>query len=61
MEFIEVKTDFRQGRNHALKVGGSESGEAQIEGAKRPKFECEARIEGKAREREGEGSGSGAR
>ena len=43
------------GRNHALKVGGSESGKARIEGAKRPKFEGKARIEGEARERAGGG------
>ena len=38
-----------------FKIGGSESGEARIEGAKRPRFEGEARIEGEARERAGEG------
>ena len=48
-----------QGRNHASKVGGSESGEARIEGAKRPIFDGEARIERKARERAGEGFGRG--
>ena len=41
------------------KLGGSESGEARNEGAKRPRFEGEARIEGEARERAGEGSGEG--
>ena len=35
-----------QGRN--FKSWGSESGEARIEGAKRPRFEGEARIEGEA-------------
>ena len=48
-----------QGRSHASKVGGSESGETRIEGAKRPRFEGEARIEGEAREGAGEGSGGG--
>ena len=42
-----------------VKGGGSESGEARIEGAKRPRFEGEARIEGEARERAGERSGEG--
>ena len=45
------------------KLGGSESGEAQIEGAKRPRFEGEARIKGEARERAGGGvwgGGSGS-
>ena len=37
------------------KLGGSESGEARIEGTKRPRFEVEARIEGEARERAGGG------
>ena len=51
-----------QGRNHASKFGGSnrakpESSEARIEGAKSPRFEGEARIEGEA----GKGSGEGAR
>ena len=46
---------IQQGRNHASKVGGSESGEARIEGAKRLRFEGEARIEGEARERAGGG------
>ena len=41
--------------------GGSESGEARIEGAKRPRIEGKARIEGEARERAGEESGEGAR
>ena len=50
---------IQQGRNHDSKVGGSESGEARIEGAKRLRFEGEARIEGEARERAGEGSGEG--
>ena len=44
-----------QGRRHASKVGGSESGEARNEGAKRLRFEGEARIEGEARERAGGG------
>ena len=39
---------IQQGCNHASKVGGSESGEARIEGAKRLRFEGEARIEGEA-------------
>ena len=52
---------FIQGRNHASKVGGSESGEARIQGAKRPRFEGETRIEGEARERAGKGSGEGTR
>ena len=43
------------------KLGGSKSGVARIEGAERPRFEGEARIEGEARERAGEGSGEGAR
>ena len=37
------------------KLGGSESGGARIEGAKRPRFEGEARIEGEAREKAGGG------
>ena len=37
------------------KLGGSESGEARNEGAKRPIYEGEARIEGEARERAGGG------
>ena len=52
---------IQQGRNHASKVGGSESGEARIEGAKRLRFEGEARIEGEARERAGGGVWGGAR
>ena len=43
------------------KLGGSESGEARIKGAERPRFEGGARIEGEARERAGGGSGEGAR
>ena len=49
-----------QGRNHASKVGGGNSGEARIRGAKRLRFEGGAQIKGKAREKAGEGSGEGA-
>ena len=50
-----------QGRSHASKVGGGgNSGEAQIRGAKRLRFEGGAQIEGEAREKAGEGSGEGA-
>ena len=34
-------------------------GEARIEGAKRPRFEGEARTEGVSRDKIGEGSGEG--
>ena len=44
-----------------FKSWGSESGEALIEGAKRPRFEGEARIEGETRERAGVSSGEGVR
>ena len=37
------------------KLGGSESGEARNKGAKRLRFEGEARIEGEARDRAGGG------
>ena len=40
--------------------GGGNSGEAQLRGAKRLKFEGGAKIEGKAREKAGKGSGEGA-
>ena len=46
---------YPKGANTLRKLGGSESGEARIKGAKRPKFESKARIKGEARERAGGG------
>ena len=61
MRYKQEYIIMQQLRNPASKFGGSESGEARNEGAKPPRFEGEARIEGEARKRAGEGSGEGAR
>ena len=47
-----------QGHNHASKVGGN-SGEAQIRGAERRRFEGGVQFEGETRKKAGEGSGEG--